>query len=531
MSSSPSSSSSDDEAAPEPARPDWQTEEDGSARRMVFLVTFAAVLAETAAEAEPPLRTLDGLTRADIQAAIADAVANPQAESRGRPRVASLQVQRMVVVLEQPLHFHVALKLNTLARFLPLKAALRARAGLASHWSTSHTQWWSAVRYCVFTTEHKPVVDPEPLVWVAEHGLLPHGDTRVNLYQEAQEPWNAHALRKRREVAEMSSAGQAAQNKKAKVGKFTLLDFTALVIDQNLTTPNAVLSYVQQHGSQACQLFCLRSQKRLPELLKQAVEWKNAQAQRAVEVESDWQLLQRLSQQQCNCGGACAWQEAAEEFAARNRETIDMDLLAASLANIICNGPSKTARVPLIAGVTNAGKSLNLDPLVEVFGRQHVDFCPALGATMPLSSLATCDRMRFIYWDEYSPTEFASRPARAPTIPAVTFKKLFAGQYLRLQVSQAHHDGNPDFRWTRGVAMTAPLTGLWEAKAPVTSEDVAHMKSRIIQFDALTAITNPLRRIPHCASTWCAFVVQRSMAYASRVVLQPEHIPIDDADL
>ena len=79
--------------------------------------------------------------------------------------------------------------------------------------------------------------------------------------------------------------------------------------------------------------------------------------------------------------------------------------------------------------------------------------------------------------------------------------------------------------------MTAPLTGLWEAKAPVTSEDVAHMKSRIIQFDALTAITNPLRRIPHCASTWCAFVVQRSMAYASRVLLQPEHIPIDDADL
>ena len=73
--------------------------------------------------------------------------------------------------------------------------------------------------------------------------------------------------------------------------------------------------------------------------------------------------------------------------------------------------------------------------------------------------------MRFIYWDEYSPTEFASRPARAPTIPAVTFKKLFAGQYLRLQVSQAHHDGNPDFRWTRGVAMTAPLTGLWEAKS------------------------------------------------------------------
>jgi len=274
MSSSASSSSSDEEAAPEPPRPDWQTEENESVRCMVFLVTFAAVLAETAEAAEPPLRTLDGLTRADIHAAIADAVANPQtARSAGRPRASTLEVQRMVVVLEQPLHFHVALKLNSQTRFVPLKAALRARAGLASHWSTSHTQWWSAVRYCIFTTEHKPTVDPEPLVWVAQHGLLPPGDMRVNLYQEAQEPWNAHALRKRRESAEMARAGQEAQGKKAKLGKFNLLDFTALVIDQNLTTPNAVLSYVQQHGSQACQLFCLRSQKRLPDLLRPSTLW------------------------------------------------------------------------------------------------------------------------------------------------------------------------------------------------------------------------------------------------------------------
>ena len=34
------------------------------------------------------------------------------------------------------------------------------------------------------------------------------------------------------------------------------------------------------------------------------------------------------------------------------------------------------------------------------------------------------------------------------TIPAVAFQKLLDGQYLRLQVSQAHHDGNPDFRWS-----------------------------------------------------------------------------------
>ena len=140
--------------------------------------------------------------------------------------------------------------------------------------------------------------------------------------------------------------------------------------------------------------------------------------------------------------------------------------------------------MPLIAGVTNAGKSLVLDPLVNVFGRKAVDFCPALGASMALSSLVTAKGMRFIYWDEFSPTEFGSRPARSPTVPAVTFKKLFAGQILRIQVSQAHHDGNPDFRWTHGAALTAPLDGLWDVMSPVTREDVRHARSKLVQICA-----------------------------------------------
>ena len=44
---------------------------------------------------------------------------------------------------------------------------------------------------------------------------------------------------------------------------------------------------------------------------------------------------------------------------------------------------------------------------MNVFGRKVVDFCPALGASMALSSLVTTKRMRFIYWDEFNPTEFA----------------------------------------------------------------------------------------------------------------------------
>ena len=78
---------------------------------------------------------------------------------------------------------------------------------------------------------------------------------------------------------------------------------------------------------------------------------------------------------------------------------------------------------------------------------------------MALSLLATNKAIRFIYWDEFSPREFASRPSRSPTVPAMTFKRLSTGQILRIQVSQAHHDDNPDFMWTRGAAITAPAGG------------------------------------------------------------------------
>lgn len=82
---------------------------------------------------------------------------------------------------------------------MPFKRALRVRSGLASHWSTTHTEWWSAVRYGVMPTERKPRVDGSPLVWP--------GGLNLNLFEEAQEPWSAHAAKRRREQAATRRAG------------------------------------------------------------------------------------------------------------------------------------------------------------------------------------------------------------------------------------------------------------------------------------------------------------------------------------
>ena len=146
------------------------------------------------------LRDVSALTREEVKAALLDALANPAAPPAargGRPRTSPVRAEKMVVALEQhsqrdASHFHVALKLAQKERFFPLKAALRSRAGLASHWSSTHSMFWSAVRYLTFPSDKKPAVDAEPLSWAADGKAL-------NLYEESHEPFNALSLKRRRE--------------------------------------------------------------------------------------------------------------------------------------------------------------------------------------------------------------------------------------------------------------------------------------------------------------------------------------------
>ena len=89
---------------------DWQTAENPRGQMEVYLVTFAKILETSEADASPSLRTLDLLSRENIRDAMFDAFAHPVLETGGRPRKQQLHVCKMVVFLEEPKHFHVAVK-------------------------------------------------------------------------------------------------------------------------------------------------------------------------------------------------------------------------------------------------------------------------------------------------------------------------------------------------------------------------------------------------------------------------------------
>ena len=280
-----------------------------------------------------------------------------------------------------------------------------------------------------------------------------------------------------------------------------------------------VLEFVFDKGSRAMQLWVHSRQRRLKEFIQDALEMEGAKSAAAMERETEWAVVERLSKETCRCGAdGCIWWSLASEFFENNPE-IDQERLAASLRKIICVGPCKEARVPTIVGKPNSAKSTVLDPIKNVFGKDLVLSKPKLGAPNgALSKLVKAD-IRFIYFDDYRPVDYAAYPRDNPTVPVTDFLALFCGQPFNVQMSQSFNDGHPPMEYHRGAAMTAKEEGLWDPLPSVSREEIRHMQARVELFRATHVVgENPddFHSSPACAQSWCRWIAVASAAYASR---------------
>lgn len=258
-SSSSSSSSSSSEAAP-PTAPERINQliqalgpEDPSQKLRVYMGTFSRVLPETAEM--QGLKNVADMTRQELAVCIRDAWNQPN-HYVGARRVPDEGVnegeindiiEKMLVAREEhadgDVHCHVAIRLSRSLRFRPAKMTLLQRHKLASHWSCSHTQFWSAVRYLHIPSENKPAVDGEPFAWAKDGSTL-------DLFAEAQEPYVAQVWKRRREEKDKAvAAGQG------KPKAFTKMDLTAVILDQGLTTKAAVMQYAQDKAANPLSRF------------------------------------------------------------------------------------------------------------------------------------------------------------------------------------------------------------------------------------------------------------------------------------
>ena len=495
------------------------TEADDASKKMVYLITISRVLSERLQGGD--LRDVTTLTRQDVQECVLDAWENPVHSGRGgRPRQSDGGLVKKMVVFQEShadgaRHFHVAVLLNSQMRFAAVKRTLLDRHHLPSHFSTTHQQWWSAVKYGCEATPKKPVVDTDPLQWV------PPGAASIDLFEDSQQPFQAGAWVKRREGKDRESL------KKGEHATFTKLDFTALVLAKNLRSKASVLKYFQDHGTVAMQAFGAKHQRKQDEYLEDAFEWSVAGDTAAAESMSDWALLCTTADKECPLGDTCPCHLASQAFFQGNAANFTMPELAEALRKVIVGGPSKHARVPFLVGPTNTGKSSLVESFDALFGATRVYHLPAI-TDKKYALRNWLLNKRFVFWDEFDPVAYA----HAGVLPAAQFKKAFNGQWFEIQVPQNFHDGNKDFRWRRGAVFTNKEEDLWRPTDRVRLEDVRHLQSRVHQFSCTAVFVPPGEgrpEIPQCAHHLAKWVQLGADRFDAQSVLGARVLPSQDA--
>ena len=238
--------------------------ESDNAHSLVYLIAISRVLPRSSTLLA--YRDLETLKKEELVNMIRDALDDPVplTFAGGRPCTLTDSKAEIVMVVKEAhadgcSHFHAVVKLNAQMRFKRAKRTLEERYLLPSHWSCTHTQLWSAIRYVHIASPKKPTVDPNPCVWTRDEQI-------IDLVESSRKPFVALAWRKHREAAEAK-----ARVEETSAPSFNKLDFIALVLTKHLHTKASLLAYVQDRGSPAAQLFASKSQRRLVECPVQCI--------------------------------------------------------------------------------------------------------------------------------------------------------------------------------------------------------------------------------------------------------------------
>ena len=264
-------------------------------------------------------------------------------------------------------------------RFAAVKKALLKRHGLASHWSCTHSGYWSAVRYCSVPSPSKPAsaLDENPVLW-ASHGQHPP------LHECRSRPLTASALMERSE----RKFRKAAEEGKAE--KITELDVWPVVVENNFrdgpdefTAHLKLMSYAKTCCSPAMQAFLFKRRCQLPSLIQSIWQWEDVDAVLDGAARSRLDTLRAAAAGSCVCGGK--WPAVVATTMVSNG--ISLKELCRDVYTSMDTGRSETTPVLVLAGSRGGeGKSFFLKPLEEVFGSENVLPCPEPGS-FPLLDL------------------------------------------------------------------------------------------------------------------------------------------------
>ena len=390
-------------------------------------------------------------------------------------------------------HYHAAVKGLSSFRFAPVKKALQDHFQLASHWSCTHTGYWSPIRYCAVPSPTKPKasLDPQPLLWGR---LGPHPP----LHLCCHEPHTAAAMRVKRQRKE----DRAAEESKPEP-RMTEYELWPIVVESGImNTPEKrdahlrLMQYARRWCSPATSAFVFKNRARLPALIDDIWKWESIDSAVDVANQTLLQQLNAATSKPCSCGGR--WSRFAAYALGMNR--VDVPALCKSVLHVLCEGRSPNSLIVTLAGESGGeGKSFFIKGLAAVVGTANVFWTP----THPNFPLHGLEDAKIVILDEF---RFLTS-----VVPLATQCLWFDGSAVSIAKPQTG----------QGAASHLP----YEGRAPVfitTSReqidsltaagdgDASMILRRLQVFDFTVRVAKPHPTIPVCPRCVANFVLSNS---------------------
>ena len=492
---------------------DWGNEEKQGSRRRVYLVTFPHPRAShstcgrklVAPESMPKKQTLMCLL---------DACKNPDySDPKSLTWRTTVELKHAGVWREyhQPdeggevhAHDHVPLQAQPTKQFafLPVKKALLRRHGLATHWSCTHTGYWSAIAYVSVPSPKKPAaaLDLDPELWAAVGEHPPLETCR-------HEPLTAVALRAR---AERKYLHAAEEGKKEKVSE---LDVWPLVVENRFkdgpddhTGHLQLIAYAKDHCSPSMQAFLFKRRHTLPALIESIWQWENVGVVLEDATRSRLDTLRAAAGGVCLCSGL--WPETVVRSVIANE--IPLQELCTDVLYALKHGRSETTPVVVLAGGSGGeGKSFFLKPLIPLFGQEYVFPSPEPG-TFPLLDLPG---KKLVFLDDWRFTR--------TVLPYETQCRWFDGSSLRVQRPQNQNGvtGHVTYEGTAPIFATtklgdmdrfAKLSEIDAATGVAKDADAAMIYRRLRVYRFTNRIPKADTRITYCPACFAQLIFSQA---------------------
>ena len=371
-----------------------------SPSRQVYLVTLPALRRLDEADEKPGLRCPSEWEHENVARVLMDAFQNPALAQHSASWGLAAQLHCFVIFRERhaprqgeetgPFHWRIALRATSNFRFASIKRALYARHGLASHWSCSHTGYWSAVRYGCMPSPSKPLeeLDSKPYTWARHHKPL---------FEVCQEPSTAAALNRRRETKV-----KLAEELGKPEPRPTEMDLYPIIVKNGFrnsaddhTAAEKLIQWLKAYGSPALVTFAFKNRQKLAAIIDDVWSWETVDDFLHVNAQTRLQLMLQARACPCCCNGV--WRHVAWQTLLRNQ--VDIKTLCSHVLRSLEVGRREDVPLVVLMGrFGGEGKSFFLAPLRQVVGMDNIQATPQPGSFLLLG----LERRKVVLLDEWT---------------------------------------------------------------------------------------------------------------------------------